>query len=1522
MVLFMCLTVLGIFGGVIIAIQFPYVQTKLVQKASVYISRLLNYPITINSVDISWFDMIDLNGVKVMDKEKNQMIFLEEATVDFSIRSFSNPELVVDEIVLRNGSVNLYKFRTDSTINITDFIASIRALARPKEEKSRTPVPFTVEKVRLENMYFSYFDQSKPLIKEGFDHNHFIFENINARVADLKIVADTFQIDVLKLDSKEKQTGLSVQNTSVLFTVTKSNMLFENIDANIGNSKLNHYLRFEYANINDLSDFNDKINVYASLDSSIIYSGDLGNFAPQVAPYHDYALLSGQFEGKVTNFVAKNLNFGFGKNSLIKGRAHFKGLPELSETYIDFKFKNSSLSSRDLKQYAGPSSYSVLSKFGNLSGTGEFVGFSHDFVAQGKFNTDIGYIESDLNFKILENEAPSSTYRGTLVTKDFNLGKFLDLSDKVGKIDMNGSLEGEGLNLAEAKVNLKANISKINVNRYTYRGIETNAILSDELFDGKISVNDPNLKFSANGLINLKENINKFDISASFEKANLKPLNISRKETYLISDFKLNFTGLTMDEFEGEAYCANTYLLFEGNKELFIDTLYTSSHKKDSIRNFYLNSDLLGVNASGNFEFASLIKDITRLYKEYRLNIENNQSEIESYYANIRKGPNETSKYGLNFDIHIKDLNHLFSVYLPGLYLSENTQISGEFSKGHTTIFNCTTYIDSLYYKEHEVYNTVLELNSSKLRDSSNVLAMAYIKSPKQAIKDLPETENFVFEGIWDNNKIQFSSSIEQSESSNKINLNGNLSLQEDNKKIVSLRNSSFSLLDKTWNIGQLNEILLSKEGAFFRNFTINNYEQTIGIEGNLSPNTSQDAYLTISNFQLATINSLIEGSDVEGTVNGKFILKDIIDDLNLNGNLKVDTFKVDNFLIGNIEGEAGWNNNYKKLDVKVDVIRNDEKIIYVNGDIKQNHSEQTQDLNLTARLTKANLEVLNPVLEGAISNVTGTATGKLFIGGTPQNLVVKGEANINNASFRIDYLNTTYFLDDYVYMDENLIGFKKLKLRDSYGDIAVVDGGIYHDNFRDFVLNIKGYMNNFHMLNTTEKDNELFYGTAFVSGDMELLGAFNDFEIKANAVSNKGTKIYIPIQESSSIEQQSFIKFTSSKPLTDLSDEDEEGKVDLSGIKMDFNFEITPDAYAEIIFDKRAGDIIRGNGSGNLIMQIDTRGDFFLYGSYYMQKGGYNFTMANLINKEFTIKPNSSITWYGDPYKGVLDIDAVYHQSASLKPLITNAEDSVKAETEGSRKTPVNVQMGLTGDLLSPDINLGIKILNYPVSVEQYVTGFESMIAQNEQELNRQVFSLLILGGFAPQYSFSGLAPDPTSNLSELLTNQLGNWLSQVDENLQIDLDLNGLDREALNTFNLRLSYTLLDGRLRITRDGRFTNVDNEQPTDPTNPDQSNSNSSLSNLAGEWTIEYLIAPDGKLRLKLFNKNTQNQVGGITNTSAGFSLLHTASFNSIEDLFTKKKKAEIPFADNKAPSDTSNSQNKSLVVPVKLKEND
>ena len=41
---------------------------------------------------------------------------------------------------------------------------------------------------------------------------------------------------------------------------------------------------------------------------------------------------------------------------------------------------------------------------------------------------------------------------------------------------------------------------------------------------------------------------------------------------------------------------------------------------------------------------------------------------------------------------------------------------------------------------------------------------------------------------------------------------------------------------------------------------------------------------------------------------------------------------------------------------------------------------------------------------------------------------------------------------------------------------------------------------------------------------------------------------------------------------------------------------------------------------------------------------------------------------------------------------------------------------------------------------------------------------------------------------------------MSQVDENLEIDVDIASMDQESFNTFQLRFAYTFMNGRLRVS--------------------------------------------------------------------------------------------------------------------------
>ena len=342
------------------------------------------------------------------------------------------------------------------------------------------------------------------------------------------------------------------------------------------------------------------------------------------------------------------------------------------------------------------------------------------------------------------------------------------------------------------------------------------------------------------------------------------------------------------------------------------------------------------------------------------------------------------------------------------------------------------------------------------------------------------------------------------------------------------------------------------------------------------------------------------------------------------------------------------------------------------------------------------------------------------------------------------------------------------------------------------------------------------------------------------------------------------------------------ERKVNLTGITFDLNLDVTPDAYCEIIIDQKAGDIIRGRGTGDLKLQIDTKGEFSMLGMVEFTEGWYNFTLYDIINKEFEIHKGSRITWLGDPYEAVVDIRASYNQLASLLPIISNTEIQKNPTPAARRKYPVQVLMKMDGQMLAPNINFEIIATDLPQNAGPSLNlAFEFAAFKNrldEQELKRQVFSLIILRRFSSPESFN-TSGSVVSSLSELLSNQLSYWMSQVDENLEIDVDVSSMDQESFNTFQLRFSYTFMNGRLRVTGDGTFNNTSQNTAGQP-NP---------SNVAGDWTVEYKLTADGKLRVKMYSRTNYNpiltSVNSQTAMTTGASLIYTQSFNELRDLF-------------------------------------
>jgi hypothetical protein len=380
---------------------------------------------------------------------------------------------------------------------------------------------------------------------------------------------------------------------------------------------------------------------------------------------------------------------------------------------------------------------------------------------------------------------------------------------------------------------------------------------------------------------------------------------------------------------------------------------------------------------------------------------------------------------------------------------------------------------------------------------------------------------------------------------------------------------------------------------------------------------------------------------------------------------------------------------------------------------------------------------------------------------------------------------------------------------------------------------------------------------------------------MELNLKTNGGTYFYIPLDGPSEIGNNDFIKFVSKDTIKTVV------KKTKSNFSLDFNLEATKDAEVQLIFDEKSGDVIKARGDGNLNLKINSKGKFDMYGDYVLSTGDYLFTLENFVTKKFEIQKGSSIKWNGNVYKANIDIVANYNQRASIKPLFPN--DSIS--NYNNKRYPVNCQLFMKDKLTSPDITFGIEL---PTIDETTRSAIKSILS-DENEMNRQVFALLLLRSFITPVSISGGGGFNAGGLavasgSEMLSNKMSSWLNGVTK--EIDIGVNYRPGGALSSdeLDLALSKQLFNNRLII--DGNFGVTNNNNSTSTTASTKANNS---SNLIGDVTLEYKLSESGKYRVKAFNRSNDNTDAAISGGpfSQGVGIFYREEYENLSELYRR-----------------------------------
>ena len=308
---------------------------------------------------------------------------------------------------------------------------------------------------------------------------------------------------------------------------------------------------------------------------------------------------------------------------------------------------------------------------------------------------------------------------------------------------------------------------------------------------------------------------------------------------------------------------------------------------------------------------------------------------------------------------------------------------------------------------------------------------------------------------------------------------------------------------------------------------------------------------------------------------------------------------------------------------------------------------------------------------------------------------------------------------------------------------------------------------------------------------------------------------------------------------------------------------DITPDVALTVIMDPVGGDRIKATGSGHMRLTYNNNGELETFGKYTLDKGTYNFTLQDVILKDFTIRDGSSISFQGDPYAAQLDLEAVYSLNANIRDL----DESFGKDPDLNRtNVPVHALLRAKGIISQPEISFD---LEFPSLTSDAYHKVKSIIS-NDEMMNRQIIYLLALNRFyTPEYMGTSANQNEflTSVASSTIAGQLSNILGKMTDNLSIAPNFR-TDKGDFSDMevDVALSSQLLNNRLLLN--GNFGYRDNTYNTMGTN------------FIGDFDLEYLLGNRGAFRLKAYNHfNDQNYYLRNALTTQGVGIVWKHDFN-------------------------------------------
>lgn len=1447
-------------------LNFPATRNYLTQTVTEQIAHKLGTKVSIESLEIGLFNRLIINNIRIIDQKEKVLLSAERATVKIELRSLLKKELSLRTVSLLDSDLNLYK---EAENRPTNFQFIIDAFSSKK--KKENALNLRINSLILRRVNLKYDELFKAKTPNQFNKSHIHISQANANISIKKITPDSLNLLVRSFAFKE-DSGFELQNLTFRILANRTQAEIKNLRIKLPHTQiLQNKLTATYDIRSKWSELWNTLNLKGKIDHSNIATTDFKTFNHKLAEIGLNTELSAKFNITPNHIALKDLKIQDTNNKLYI----------LSDLYISRKERKIYNTQYDFRKIQIKSEFignitemfvkdtiakHIIRNIGdlNMKASGNYK-INQEGQIKAEITTDLGSLNVECQH---QNHLLNSKFK----INHFNVSKLYNQWKLPSLLTTNGTmaigLKNNNISTAEGHLT----INEIQWNEQTLKDIELNVNYNTNRINAKLNSPNPDLNLSIEGVADLFGKQIK-NATLSSDIINLSPDKLGFKN-FLGSASYAGTIKACYTPMQGHHYGSlniNDFKMFNGPygdfKLQHLDAKLTQSKKGDL---FKISSDFLDASIDGTTSPIKIVEGIKSILNKCLAQKELSDKTHDNNWkiiAKVKESDIYRKLLGVNFDI-------ISPIYIQGVIGTGNEKTTLSAFSDKLKINNNELIQPSIFIKGTDTqYQCLIKTGKDIAKHRVNLVA------DLQTINKTLKTQI-----AWSSNAKQLYDGEVASTTS--------FSTDKDGTNFnMLIHPSQFSLADSVWNIPS-GKICLEKKNVSFDNVSISHANQLLSINGNISPSKSDSVIVNLKNIDIEYILGLVNfhAVDFGGKATGEVVVKQQKKYPELKAKLYIPDFTFNHAYMGETSIKGEWNNQDNRIMLNAHMSKQGN--IPYTTDVIGYVSLAERGLCLDIDAQNTDLHFLRRYMDGIFENFEGNATGHVQLYGPFKKLDFKGQLQAN-AQAEIEATGVTYKVKDGdVVLSPGVFAFNNFRISDKNTGKGTASGKLFHNHLKDlsYEFNIKAD----HLLcyDLPQSLDMPFYSTTTGSGKVHLQGYPGKFTADIALRPENPTKFtYVLGTPGGLTSEDNTIKI---RPLSPNKKKDENADSisptppsnSTTDIVLNFLIDCTPAAQLKIITDPRAGDAITAYGQGTMRAIFHNKGSFEMYGTYRVNRGTYKISIQDIIRKELKLKPESYITFSGNPMMADLGLKATYTvNGVSLSDLNYGAGFSQKS-------AKVDCILNITGKAQAPRVVFDLDFHNISDDEKQMV---RQLIATDE-DMNRQAIYLLGIGRFYATNTQSSTndrgsqeqnAAAMRSFLSTTLTGQLNNAISsalgsQSHWSFGTNLTPGTLGWEDVEVDGL-LQGRLLNDRLLIN--GNFGYRDRPTYT--------------SNFVGDFDIRYLLTPKGNISLKAYSETTDRYFTKSSLTTQGVGIMMQRDFNNLKDLFKFKRRKHKKQRKNK-----------------------